>query len=286
MIKRTVLPIVFCFATTLVGCGDGQGGPPPPSTSASSLAPSTAAESKTLAKMSIDASGTAMFDMKAPLENIKGTVKGFGGDIDVELSDLTKSRGEITIDITTLETHTFGEDDKDKTQTQHAHTWLEVGEKTAADKKSQFKTAKFAIREVVNVSQADVTKMSGDSRNVTLTAKGDFLLHGRSVSLSLDLSCAFLFEGDKLKGISIKSAKPATVNLKAHAVEARNDAGEAVIAKTLELFGSKVADDASVTFEAMARPRGEKGLMPSPPATATAAATTSAAATATAAPGK
>ncbi|MEZ4309259.1 MAG: hypothetical protein R3F14_14575 [Polyangiaceae bacterium] len=83
-----------------------------------------------------------------------------------------------------------------------------------------------------------------------------------------------MFEGDKLKGISIKSAKPATVNLKAHQVEARNDAGEAVIAKTLELFGKKVADDASVTFEVMARPEGEKGLMPAPATAAPTAAPT------------
>lgn len=274
-----ILPVLFASLALLAGCGNENTVAPAPS--ASALAPSVAQESKTLAKMTIDPSGTAMFDMKAPLENIKGTVKGFGGDLEVELADLTKSRGTISIDVSTLETHTFGEDGKDNTQTEHARTWMEVGPATAEAKKKQFMLATYAIREVTGVSQANVTTMTGDSRNVTLTTKGDFLLHGRTVALALDLSCAFQFEGDKLRGISIKSAKPATVNLKAHAIEARDNTGEAVIAKTLELFGKKVSDDASITFEVMARPKGEKGLLP-PPATATAAATATATATAAA----
>ncbi len=263
------LPALLVPFVTLALAGCGNDAPPtPPAPSASALAPSMAAESKTLAHLTIDPSGSATFDMKAPLENIKGVVHGFGGELDVELADLAKSRGKITIDVTTLETHTFGEEAKDNKQTEHAHTWMEVGPKTAEDKKTKFKTAEFAIREVVNPSAANVMTMTGDSRSVTMTVKGDFLLHGRSVTLALELACAFQFDADKLKSVACKSAKPATVNLKAHAIEARDDAGEAVIAKTLELFGSKVSDDASVTFEVMARPKGEKSPLLTPPAEA------------------
>ncbi|MFO0590261.1 MAG: YceI family protein [Polyangiaceae bacterium] len=281
-------PLPFLFASLLtiaaVGCGSENSASTSAAPSASALAPSKAEESKTLAHLTIDPSGTATFDMKAPLENIKGVVRGFGGDLDVDLADLSKSRGKITIDVTTLETHTFGEDAKDEKQTEHARTWMEVGTKTTADKKEKFKTAEFAIREVVNPSATNVMTMSGDSRSVTMTVKGDFLLHGRSVALALDLACAFQFDGDKLKSVAVKSAKPAMVNLKAHAIEARDDAGEAVIAKTLELFGSKVADDASVTFEVVARPKGEKMPIQMPPTAApTASATATATATATAA---
>lgn len=274
MRKPKILLVLSASLVLLAGCGNDSSVAPAPT--ASALAPSVAQASKTLVKMTIDPSGKAMFDMKAPLENIKGTVSGFGGDVEIELADLTKSRGTITMDITTLETHTFGDEGKDKTQSEHARTWMEVGPNTAADKKEKFKLATYAIREVTGVSQADVMKLSGASREVTLSTKGDFLLHGRSVTLTLDLSCAFQFEGDKLTGISIKSAKPATVNLKAHAIEARDNAGEAVIAKTLELFGKKVADDASVTFEVMARPQGEKGLPPPAAASASAEPTGSA----------
>lgn len=266
----TTVSLLCASILALAGCGNDN--PTPPAPSASALAPSKAPESKTLAKLTIDPSGTATFDMKAPLENIKGTVKGFGGDLEVELTDLSKSRGKITIDVTTLETHTFGEDAKDEKQTEHARTWMEVGPKSAEDKKSKFKTAEFAIREIAGASTMDVTKMTGDSRSVTMTVKGDFLLHGRSVAMALDLACAFQFDGDKLKSVACKSAKPALVNLKAHAIEARDDAGEAVIAKTLELFGSKVADDASVTFEVMARPTGEKSPLLTPPTAAPTAA--------------
>lgn len=286
MSKSLPLLLASFLTLTLAACGNDN--PTPPAPSASGLAPSMAAESKTLAHLSIDPSGSATFDMKAPLENIKGVVHGFGGELHVELADLAKSRGTITIDVTTLETHTFGDDAKDGKQTEHAHTWMEVGPKSAEDKKSKFKTATFAIREVVNPSATNVMTLTGDSRSVTMTVKGDFLLHGRSVTLALDLACAFQFEGDKLKSVACKSAKPATVNLKAHAIEARDDAGEAVIAKTLELFGSKVSDDASVTFEVMARPKGEKSPLLTPPTAApsgtpSAAPTASATATATAA---
>lgn len=273
------VPVLLASFFLLAGCGEDK--PAPPSSAASALTAAAAAESKTLARLTIDQSGSATFDMKAPLENIKGTVKGFGGELEVELADLTKSRGKITIDITTLETRTFGEDEKDAKQTEHALTWLEVGAKTAADKVQKFKQAEFAIREIVSPSSTNVMTMSGDSRAVTLTAKGDFLLHGRSVTLALELSCAFQFEGSTLKSVAIKSAKPALVNLKAHEVEARNDAGEAVIAKTLELFGKKVADDANVTFEVTARPKGSKDPLLVPP---TAAPTASASASASAAP--
>lgn len=273
-----ILPVLIASCLTLAGCGEDK--PAPPSSAASALTTTAAPESKTLARLTIDSSGVATFDMKAPLENIKGTVKGFGGELEVELADLTKSRGKVTIDVTTLETHTFGEDEKDGTQTEHARTWLEVGAKTAGDKKEKFKQAELAIREIVHPSTTNVLTMSGDSRNVTLTAKGDFLLHGQSVALAVELSCAFQFEGTTLKGVAIKSARPALVNLKAHRVEARDDAGEVVVAKTLELFGKKVADDASVTFELTARPKGSKDPLLVPPAAASSA---SAAASATAA---
>ena len=278
------LPFLFASLVTLASLGCGSENSASTAPSASALAPSKAEESKTLVHLTIDPSGSATFDMKAPLEDIKGVVRGFGGDLDVDLADLSKSRGKITIDVTTLETHTFGEDAKDEKQTEHARTWMEVGPKTAADKKEKFKTAEFAIREVVNPSATNVMTMSGDSRSVTMTVKGDFQLHGRAVALALDLACAFQFDGDKLKSVSVKSAKPAMVNLKAHAIEARDDAGEAVIAKTLELFGSKVADDASVTFEVVARPKGEKMPIQLPPTaapTATAAMSASAAASGT-----
>src|SRR5689334_18135653 len=98
---------LFVSLALLAGCGSDKSAAPAPS--ASAIAPPAAQESKTLAKMTIDPSGTATFDMKAPQQEIKGIVHGFGGDIEVELTDLTKSRGKITMDLTTLELHTFGE---------------------------------------------------------------------------------------------------------------------------------------------------------------------------------
>jgi hypothetical protein len=116
------------------------------------------------------------------------------------------------------------------------------------------RNATFTIREVTAAEPKNIAGMSGDSRAATVTAKGDFFLHGKSVEKTVELACTFQYEGGALKSVSVKTAKPAVVSLKEHAIEPRDDKGEVVLSKVLELFGKKVAEEAQVTFELTAKP--------------------------------
>lgn len=294
MIRRHSAGFLFAAALAIfsVNCGsEGSGGTGAPSASGPGSA-AVPAESKTLARLVVDPAGSVTFDMKAPIENIKGLVSGFGGSLELELADLTKSTGAITIDLSTLETRTFGEEAKDQEQTKHALGWMEVGENTPEDKRSKLKLATFTLKEILSASPQNVAAATGDTRPVTATVKGELSLHGRSVAITAELSCAFQFDGTTLKQVSVKALKPVLVNLKAHDIQPRDDKGEVLIAKALELFGKKVADDASVTFEFVARPKGAAAFgaptippsaapLPPPSASASASSTASAAASGT-----
>lgn len=240
---------VAVIAAALAGCTRDD----PTAAVGSSLPPSSASPSRKVVRFTIEPSGTATFDMKAPLENIKGLVKATSGDLELDPYDLAQSRGSVAIDMSTLETHTFGDDKEDAKQTEHARTWLEVGKENM---KEQHRLARFAIRKIDAVSAKNVLQLPGDSRTVTLTATGDFLLHGVKQEKTVELTLVFTFIGDNPTSVTVKSAKPMTVNLKAHDIKARGDKGEELVAKTLELFGKKVAEEASLTFELTAKPTG------------------------------
>jgi polyisoprenoid-binding protein YceI len=253
--------MAIVLGAALAGCSKDD----PAAPVASSLPPSTAAPSKKVIRFVIEPSGTATFDMKAPLENIKGLVKVSSGDFEIDPYDLEQSRGSVALDVSTLETHTFGEDAKDASQSEHARTWLEVGK---ANMKEQHRLARFAIRKIDAVSDKNVMQMQGDSRSVTVTASGDFLLHGAKQEKTVELTLIFTFVGDTPTSVTVKSKKPMAVNLKAHDIKARGDKGEEIVAKTLELFGTKVAEEASVTFELTAKPTGPAQAAPAAPSAA------------------
>lgn len=246
--------LAAAFALALPACGnEAPAGPSGPLASAP-VASAVKPVSQAAVKLSVDPGGSATFDMKAPIENIKGIVKGFGGELSVDLMDLTKTRGAVTMDLTTLETHTFGEEGKDKTQSEHAHGWLQVGSSSAEDVRGKVRNATFTIKDVTAAEPKNIMAATGDSRAAKVTAKGDFFLHGKTVEKTVELEVTFQYEGATLKSVAVKTAKPAVVSLKEHAIEPRDDKGEVVLSKVLELFGKKVAEEAQVTFELTAKP--------------------------------
>jgi hypothetical protein len=168
-----------------------------------------------------------------------------------------------------LKTNTFTGDkasDNEK-QTTHARTWLEVGD--GADGKLDEKVkeanryAVYAIRSISNASASDVTKVTptkdgGDEvRTVSLTTKGELLVHGHKVEREGEVEVGFRYEpgadADKPKAITIKSKKPLRVVLAEHDVKPRDAAGK--IAKgSFHLLGTKVADNADITMDLHAKP--------------------------------
>jgi hypothetical protein len=230
--------------------------------SASALSPSVA-EGKSV-KFVIGEKGTASIDMPAPKEHIKADTSASAGNLDVDLTNLANTRGEVRIDLSTIKTHTFG-NDSDATQTKHALTWLEVGGDAPQEVREPNRWVVYAIRSIDGLSAADVTKVAptkegtDDVRTVDLTAHGDFLLHGHKVaSKEAPLEVKFHYPagaaGDsKPTSVDISSKVPLHVVLGDHDVKPRDNFGK-IAQGAFGLLGTKVAETADVSIHLTATP--------------------------------
>ena len=168
------------LACAMAVCGSGCSKKDEPKAdllpAASSLAPSTAAPSVKSVKFSVDAKGKTSIDMPAPKERIKAETDAAGGTLDVDMTNLANTRGDVKIDIVNLSTHTFGNSD-DADQTKHARTWLEVSDTVTAEVKEQNRWVVYAIRSIAETSATEVAKVTptkeggDDVRTVTTTGR-------------------------------------------------------------------------------------------------------------------
>lgn len=248
-----------CLLLALTGgvaaCDNTPSAPLAPS--ASALAPTKPATS-TAKKFTVDkASSKVEFMMEAPQEKIRGRVPGaMEGELQVDPADLTKTTGLLSVDISGIElfqtkaddSGKFGEEAKSDLQNTHARTWLEISDDAPPDVKKANSRVEFAVRSVENVSQKDVTAMTGNTRKVTLVAKGDFLLHGRKTEKTAELEATFTFEGDKPVSVAVKTVKPFGIGLAEHDVRPRDKFGS-LAQKTLEVLAPKVAKEAQVSLD-------------------------------------
>jgi hypothetical protein len=256
---------ILLAATALAGCEEKKTTLAP---AASSLAPSVLAPSAKVKKFVVD-EGKASLEMEAPKETIKATATSGPGALDVDFADLTRSRGEVKIDLTTLTTATFaGKEADNASQTAHARTWLEVadgkGGKLDEKVKEANRYAVYAIRSIENASATDVAKVAvtkdgaDEVRTVALTTRGELLVHGHKVEREAELDVGFRYDAgadaDRPRAITIKTRKPFRVVLADHDVKPRDDLGK--IAKgSFHLLGTKVADNADITLDLRAKPR-------------------------------
>lgn len=256
--------VLAVTAGVAVGTGcDKKDDTKPVAPAASSLAPSEAPPSSMVVKAKIDPKGTTKIDMPAPSEKIKAQTSAADGHLDVDLMDLTQTRGEVKVDLTSLKTTTFGDATKDGTQTLHALAWLEAGDpekgKIADDVKAQNKFAVFAIRSIDGVSEKNASKIASvseggnDVRKTDLVAHGELLVHGHKVNKDVPLTAKLVYAAgakptDRPKSILITSRDPWKVTLAEHEVRPRDDVGK--IAKAaFSLIGTKVAETASISVD-------------------------------------
>ncbi|HEX3772455.1 MAG TPA: hypothetical protein VHV30_16370 [Polyangiaceae bacterium] len=256
---------------------------------ASSLAVSKADSPAASWHYVIDPKSSTHVDMPGVKEHIKADTTVADGSLDVDPTDLTKSRGVVRIDLTSFASHTFGNGD-DPTQTKHALTWLEV----AVDGKTsdEMRWAVFAIRSAAPLDGApavrtpeqsegpdrsppvDLTKVApvkdgpDDVRQVPMTVHGEVLVHGHKVEKDGVVDVAFRYPSgaapdSRPTRIEIKSKEPMRLVLKELDVRPRDPAGQ-LLDWTTKLI-SKVAEIADVTVDLAAVPA---------PAPATAAAGT------------
>ena len=130
--------------------------------------------------------------------------------------------------------------------------------------KAQNRFAVYTIRAVERPSAADLTTVAAvregeqDVRRVTLTTKGDLVIHGRKVDreaeVELELRYPVGAPAEKPKSAVVKTKTPLRVVLAEHDVKPRDGFGK--IAKgAFSLLGTKVADTADVTLALRATPQ-------------------------------
>ena len=229
--------------------------------SASALAASAADANAAVWRYAIDPSSSTEVDMPGLKEHIKGATTAATGNLDVVASDLAQSRGLVRVDLATFSTHTFGDADKDATQTKHARTWLEAVVDGRVN--DSMRWADFAIRSIDGLSATDVNAVAptregtDDIRRVTMTVHGDLLVHGHKLAKDdlVDVSFHYRVDapaGSKPTRIEVRSKEPMRVVLKEHEVVPRDPAGQ-LLAWTTSLI-SKVAETADVTVALAATP--------------------------------
>jgi hypothetical protein len=266
--KRAAVALFVAAAAS--ACEDRKS--PTIAPAASSLAPSTVAPASKVLKFVIEPKGTSSIDMPAPKEHIKAKADAAAGSLDVDVTNLAASRGEVKIDLSTLTMQTFEDAEKNQSQTRHARTWLEVGDgddaKLPEDVKKANRYAIYAIRSIEKLSAADLTKVASVSlasgapgeelRIVTMTTRGEFLLHGHKVDKDVEIQAMFHYANgapaDKPMSVTISTTKPLHVVLGEHDVKPRDSFGK--IAKSaFNVLGTKVADTANISLELHAKPQ-------------------------------
>jgi hypothetical protein len=263
---RRVMLVLCAAGALLAACDKDKASDVKLAPSASSLAPSTAVAGKTF-KVVIDPKGTASIDMPAPKLHITASTSASAGSLDIDAANLEGSRGEVKIDLTTLVTTTY-KDAQDAKQTGHARCWLEVADceegKHAEDVKAVNRYAVYAIRSIANASASDLAKVSptkdgpDEIRTVTLTTKGELLIHGHKVEREADMEVQFRYAPgaavDKPRAVELKTKRPLRVTLAEHDVKPRDSLGK-IAKNAFNLLGTKVADTADISLVLRAAPQ-------------------------------
>ena len=261
--------LTLVSAVVLAGCKNGDAAPAPPLPPAAPLAASSAETTGTSLDFAIDPASKTAIDMPAPIERIKGETTAAKGMLHVDLHDLSKTRGDVLIDLDTLATHTFDDADKNATQTHHAHTWLQIDDMVKDPAvRERNRWVHFAIRSIDGLSATDLStvppvKVAGDDvRNVTLVAHGDLELHSLPAKTQKDVPLEVRVhvpagspDGTKPTSIELvsRAGAPLQITLADHDVKPRDTEG-ILSQKAFGLLGTKVAEVASVSVNLLAKP--------------------------------
>jgi polyisoprenoid-binding protein YceI len=208
-------------------------------------APPAAAPAQKSATYQVESSGRASFLIDAPLEKIKGAWSRLGGEFTVDPAHLDATRGEVTLDLSTLKITTFEDPNQNQRQAEHAINWMEIGNEVSADVRAKNRTARFRVEKVVSVTPA---AFGAGSASALATLSGTLTLHG--ITSPQEVLVEVSAEGDPgaPSALRVVSKKPLTLSLKHHDVKPRDLAGR-FISGALEQVGQKISDTVQVSFD-------------------------------------
>jgi polyisoprenoid-binding protein YceI len=252
-VSRTLCLTAVPLLTMLAACSKDE--PPAARTAPPTAASATLGAAAPAGQRRFEvATGTASFLIDAPLEKIKGRSTKVRGNLDVDPADLKTGKGQIELDLDDLKTETFGDADKDTTQTGHAKNWLEIGSDVEAKRREENRWVRFTIKAIddANPTKLATAEAKDGQRTVLVQATGDLWVHG--VSSSKKVNVALTLEGPPEAPTSIRvvTTQPLKVSLKEHDVKPRDLAGK-FLAGSLEKIGQKIDDTVQVSLDLTAK---------------------------------
>lgn len=233
------------LACTLLGCARRD--EPQPSAVGPTDAP------RDTVRYPVAAVGTLSVKIDAPLEKFQGTATVLGGHLDLDVGDLTRSRGEIVADLDSFSCRTFGVAADDAKQTAHARDWLELGPAVDADRRKELRFARFVLEAVpsTSVKRLADAKEEGGRRVVDLTVQGQLRIHGRSAEKTVDIRVVFVGPPTAPTELAVTTRAPLVVSLIEHGVEPRDHLGK-FLRGAFETFGKKLDDKVQISVSARA----------------------------------
>jgi polyisoprenoid-binding protein YceI len=200
-------------------------------------------------------------EIPAPLETTRAQLSGVRGMLDIDLADPMKTAGSIEADLSGIKSHSFTDQDKNDTQTEHMHNWFEIGGDVPAAQREKNQWARFTITKIEKVDPPAVDKAAtftddiGTGRRFKITAGGDFTVHGvtKPKVVELDATLYDVKAGspqfkDAQRVLILHTEKPFVVSLKEHDVKPRDTTGK-FLAGALQVVGLKLSDEAQVSLD-------------------------------------
>ena len=232
MKRRTWCLLLLCAA----GCAKKEPKPlrtepwlahPPARASASANASGDAAP--VLTRYALGEGSVIRFEIPSKRGTLSGTLGRVSGELDVGLSDLTQSRGQVRAELGSLSIHsTPGTGPSEASLLERARAALEL----SPDAHAPAVFASFDLTAVEDASPAQVEpapesvatspSLPPFNRQVRFTAVGNLLLHGFRVARRAALLAEFGFAGDRQlpRSVLIRSRSPFIISLETHAIVA------------------------------------------------------------------
>jgi polyisoprenoid-binding protein YceI len=260
--------LVACFgsiALQMLACNDSKKTEESsmPASSSSATTASSAAASSSAASMDLAVpagderfeieTGKGSFLIDAPLEKIKGMSDESVGHLDVNPKDLTKSSGVIKVRLSTLKTSTFGDMDKDVSQTEHARNWMEVGNDSSADTRMKYEWAILTVTGLeATPASLDAAPDASGSKTISAKVSGDLAIHGVTSKVVVPVTLTFKGPADAPTEVDVKTDQAMPVSMKEHMIMPRDKVG-GLLNGALERIGKKIDDNVQVSFEGIAK---------------------------------
>ena len=195
----------------------------------------------------------------------RGMLRVARGELEVDLTNLERTRGRIEIDVASVAMEADGDAGSAEWDAE-ARAWLDVGVKRPESERERLRWATFTLTSLseLSTSAAHDGKRSrpaadadagdaaavGEERSVMATATGQLSLHGFRVERSLRVRASFRYGAPAVPGavpvgVRLELVRPLSVSLLAHDIKPRDAAGVFVAQKT-KLLGKQVGKDARV----------------------------------------